>query len=210
MVLVVGVTAFNGHFQDLANDASEVDSFLFSVAVLIAQVGEEFSVKELVDPCFTVFLLLASGEFLFQPLMAFFCGHDFVFFVVVDFVDVGHDELERVGVSGDGLEDVLVVFNAQGSHEQDHGNGGRTGGADLDHEHAISSLFNGQGFAHTVLLGENLGHFGLLGVPLVDLNGDSVGGEVFHRNEDTLGSVDDEITTGVKRVFTTLSEEFVP
>ena len=124
MVLVVWISAFDGHFEHLANDSTEVDGFLFSVFKLVAKVREEFTVEELTHPCFSVFLLLTGGKFLLEPLVAFFGRDDFVFFVVVHFVDVGHDELERVGVSSDGLEDVLVVFDTQCTHEEHHGDGG--------------------------------------------------------------------------------------
>ena len=152
VVLVVGVASFNGHFQDLTNDAAKVDGLLFAVGDLVAQVGEQLSVEELVYTCFTVFLLLACGEFLLKPLVAFFGRDHFVLFVVVDFVDVGHDELERIGVASDGLEDVLVVFNTQRTHEEHDGDSGRTGGADLDHQHTVTALLNGQGFTHAVFL----------------------------------------------------------
>ena len=117
VIFVVRVSAFYGHFKNLADDSTEVDRFLFSVLELVAKVGEEFTVEELANAGFSVFLLLSCGEFLFEPLVAFFGRDDFVLFVVVHFVDVGHDELERVGVSGNGLENMLIVFDAQGAHE---------------------------------------------------------------------------------------------
>ena len=98
---------------------------------LVAEVREKFTVQQLTYASFTVFLLLTGSEFLLQPLMAFFGGDDFVFFVVVDFVDVCNDELERVGVASNGLEDLLVVFNAKCPHEQHDRNGGGPCGADL-------------------------------------------------------------------------------
>ena len=52
--------------------------------------------------------------------------------------------------------------------------------------------------AHTVFLGENLSDFGSLCVALVDLNGDAVWGQVFHGDEDTLGTVDDEVASWVQ------------
>ena len=117
VVFVVRVSAFDGHFKNLADDSTEVDRFLFSVLELVAKVGEEFTVEKLANAGLSVLLLLPRGEFLFQPLMAFFSRDDFLLFVVVHFVDVGHDELERVGVSGDGLENILIVFDAEGTHE---------------------------------------------------------------------------------------------
>ena len=104
----------------------------------------------------------------------------------------------------------MVVFDTKGSHQQNDRNGRRTGGANLDHQHTVSALFDGQRLAHTVFLGENFGHFCLLGVALVDFNGDSVRGEVFHGDENALGSVDDEVATGIEGVFALLAEEFVP
>ena len=210
VVLVVGVTSFNGHFEDLTDNTAEVDGFLFPVFDLVAQVREKFSIKKLVDTSLSVLLLLACCEFLFQPLVAFIGGDNLVFFVVVHLVDVGDDVLERIRVSSNGLEDVLVVFDTKGSHQQNDRNGRRTGGADLDHQHTVSALFDGQWLAHTVFLGENLGYFCLLGVALVDFNGDAVRGEVFHGDENALGSVDDEIATGIEGVFALLAEEFVP
>ena len=205
VVLVVGVTAFNGHFENLADDAAEIDSFLFTVFNLVAKVGQQFTVKQLVDTCFTVFLLLASGEFLLQPLVAFFSSDHFVFFVVVDFVDVGNDELEGICVSSDSLENLLVVFNAECTHEHDNGNCGGTSSADLDHEHSVTALFNSKWLSHTVFLRENLSDFGLLSVALVDLNSDTVRSQVFHRDENTLGTVDNEIASGVKGVLAFLA-----
>ena len=210
MVLVVGVSAFDGHLENLANDASKVDGFLLTVLNLVTQVREKFAVEELAHTSLAVFFLLACSEFLFQPLVAFFGGDDLVLLVVVHFVDVGHDVLERVRVSCNGLEDVLVVFNTEGTHEQNHGDSGGAGGADLDHQHPVSALLDGQRFAHTVFLGENLGHFSLLRIALVDFDGHSVRGEVFHGDENTLSAVDDEITTGVEGVFALLAEELMP
>ena len=172
--------------------------------------GEEFSVKELADAGLTVLFLLAGSEFLFQPLVAFFGGDDFVFFVVVHFVDVGDDVLERVRVPGDGLEDVLVVFHAERTHEEHDRDGGGSSGGNLHHQHAVAALLDGERLAHSVFLGEDFGNFRLLGVALVDFNRDTVGGEVFHRDEDTLGSVDDEVAAGVEGVFALLLQQFVP
>ena len=180
VVLVAGVSTFNRHFENLAHDSAEVDGFLLSVFGLVAKVREQLAVKQLVDTCFTVFLLLTCGEFLFQPLMAFFGGDDLVFFVVVYFVDVGNDVLERVRVPCNGLEDVLVVFNTESSHQQHNGNGRGSSGADLDHQHTISALFDGEWLSHTVFLGEDFGHFCLLGVALVDFDRNSVRSKVFH------------------------------
>ena len=123
VVLVVGVSAFDGHFQDLANDSAHVNGLLFSVFGLVAKVREQFTVEELAHTSLTVFLLLTCSEFLLEPLVAFFHGFNAVFLVVFDFVDVGNDVLERVRVAGNGLEDVLVVFNAKGSHQQHDGDG---------------------------------------------------------------------------------------
>ena len=50
----------------------------------------------------------------------------------------------------------------------------------------------------------------MLCIALVDLDGDTVGSEVLHRDEHTLGAVDDEVATGVQRVFAFLLEQLVP
>ena len=50
----------------------------------------------------------------------------------------------------------------------------------------------------------------MLCIALVDLDGDTVGGEVLHGDEHTFGAVDDEVATGVQRVFAFLLEQLVP
>ena len=210
VVLVVGRLVGQRHFEDLTDDAAHEDGLLLAVCGGVAEVREELAVQELVDALLTVLTLLTGSELLLKPLVGFLGVHRVVLFVVVDFVDVGHDVLEGLSGTGDGGEDLLVVVDAKGTHEQDHGDGGGSGGADLDHEHAVTALFDGEGLAHTVLLGEDLGDFRLLGVALVDFNGHAVGREVLHRDEHALGAVDDEVTTGVEGVLALGAKHAMP
>ena len=94
VVLVVGVSSFNGHFQNLADNSTQVDGLLVTVFFVVSQVRKKFTVKKLVNPSFSVLFLLSSGEFLLKPFVAFVFGFNSVFFVVLDFVDVGNDKLE--------------------------------------------------------------------------------------------------------------------
>ena len=210
VVLVVGCLVGQRHFEHLTDDAAHEDGLLLAVGGGVAEVRQELTVEELVDALLTVLTLLAGGELLLKPLVGFLGVHRVVLFVVVDFVDVGHDVLEGLSGAGDGGENLLIVVDAKGTHQQDHGDGGRAGRADLHHEHAVTTLFDGEGLAHTVLLGEDLGDLGLLRIALVDLHGHAVGREVFHRNEHTLGAVDDEVTTGVEGVLALGAQQAVP
>ena len=142
--------------------------------------------------------------------MSFSHGLDCVLFVVVDFVEVCHDVLERLSWSSDGLEHFLIVLDTKGTHEENHGDSGCSSSADLDHEHTVTSLLDVEWLAHTVLLRENLSNFGSLSVSLVDFNSDTVWCEVFHGDENTLGTVDDEVASRIQRVFALLAKEVVP
>ena len=44
VVLVVGVSAFNGHLENLADDSAEVNGLLLTVFNLVAQVREKLTV----------------------------------------------------------------------------------------------------------------------------------------------------------------------
>ena len=210
VVLVVGCLVGQRHFKHLTDDAAHENGLLLAVGGGVAEVRQELTVKELVDALLTVLTLLAGGELLLEPFVSFLGVHRVVLFVVVDFVDVGHDVLEGLSGACDGGENLLVVVDAKGTHQQDHGDGGRAGRADLHHEHAVTALLDGEGLAHTVLLGEDFGDLGLLGVALVDLHGHAVWREVFHRDEHALGAVDDEVTTGVEGVLALGAEQAVP
>ena len=50
----------------------------------------------------------------------------------------------------DRLEHFLVVLNAEGTHEENHGDCGCSSCADLDHEHTVTALLDVEGLAHTV------------------------------------------------------------
>ena len=201
MVLVVWFLVVQSHLKDLADNTAEEDSLLLSVFRLVTQVREEFTVEKLVNTCFSVFLLLSSCEFLLQPLIGFRLALDFELFVVVDFVDVGNDELECLLWTGDSGKHFLVVFDTEGTHEENNRNRGGSSSANLDHEHTISALFDGERLTHTVLLREDLCNFCSLCGSLVNFNRYTVWCKVFHRDENTLGSVDNEVATWVERVF---------
>ena len=184
VVLVVRFLIVESHFEDLTNDTSEEDCLFLSVFWLVTEVRKQFSVEELVHTGFSVLFLLSCSEFLLQPFICFTSVLDVVFtflvFVSVDLVDVGNDELERLLGARNGSEYFLVSFDTERSHQQNNWNWGCSGSADLDHEHTISTLFNGERLAHTVLLRENLGDFCSLSSSLVDFNGDTVRSEIFH------------------------------
>ena len=168
---------------------------------------KKFTVEELVNTGFSVFLLLSSCEFLLQPFVGFRFTLDFELLVVVDFVDVGNDELEGLLWTGDSGKHLLVVFNTEGTHEENNRNRGGSSCTDLDHEHTISALFNREWLTHTVLLGEDFCNFSSLCSSLVDFNCYTVWCKVFHGDENTLGSVDNEVATRVERIFALVSQE---
>ncbi len=201
MILVVGFLIVEGHLKDLTDDTAEEDSLLLSIFWLVTQVREKFTVKQLIDTSFTVFLLLTSSKFLLQPLVGFRLAFDLKFFVVVDFVDVGNNKLECLLWTRDGSEDFLVVFDSESSHKQDNRDWCRSSSTHFDHEHTVSSLLNGQRLAHAVLLREDFCNLCSLCSSLVNLDCDTVRRQVFHRNENALGSVDDEVATRIERVF---------
>jgi len=174
VVLVVWLTVGEGHFKDLADNSAKEDSLLLSSARLVAQVRKEFTIEQLVDSLLSVFTLLTGCEFLLQPFVSFGHGLNRVLFVVVDFVEVCNDVLERLSWSSNSLEHFLVVLDTKCTHEENHGDSGCSSGADLDHEHTVTSLLNVEWLAHTVFLGENLSNFGSLCVSLVDFNSDTV------------------------------------
>ena len=114
MVLVVWFLVIKCHFENLSDDSSEEDSFLLSVFSLVTKVRKEFSVEELVYSCFTVFLLLSSGEFLLQPFVGFvstlYVVIAFLLFITVNFVDVCYDVLECLLRTRDSSEYFLVCL----------------------------------------------------------------------------------------------------
>ena len=184
VVLVVRFLVVESHFENLANNTSEENRLFLSVFWLVAKVRKQLSVEELVYTRFTILFLLTCSEFLLQPFVCFASILDVVFtllvFVTVHFVDVGNDELERLLGTRNGSEYFLISFDTERSHQQNNWNWSCSGSADLDHEHTISTLFNGERLAHTVLLRENLGDFCSLSRSLVDFNGNTVRGEIFH------------------------------
>ena len=204
VILVIRLSIRDGHFENLSNDAPEEDGLLLPVRFIITKMGKQFTVEHLGDAQLTVFLLLSGRELLLEPCM---CLVEILHFVVpgfvlvslgpwlvptwvllrgtfLDLVDVGDDVLERLLGTLDGLEDLLVRLDPKRPHQENDWNRRGTSGADLDHQHAISSLLDGQGLASPILLGEDLGDLRSLGVALVDLNGDTVGSKVLHRDED--------------------------
>ena len=210
MVFVVGFTVCQSHFQNLADNTSEENSLFLTVCWLVSQVREEFTIEQLVYTLFTVFLLLTGSEFLLQPFVCFNHRLNCILFIVIHFIEVCNDILERLSRTCDCLENLLVVFNSKCTHQENDRDCSSSCCADFDHEHSVTSLFNIQWFAHSVFLRENLSHFGSLSVSLVDFNCNAIRRKVFHRNENTFGSVDDEVASWVKWIFSTLSEEVIP
>ena len=180
MVFVVWLFVVEGHFQYLTNDTTEENSLLLSVFWLVTKVRQQLSVEQLVDTSLSVFLLLSCSEFLLQPFVSLSFGLDFELFVVVNFVNIGYNVLECGLWTGNSSEDFTVNFDSESTHEKNDWNRRGSSGADLHHEHTISSLLNSEWFSHSILLGENLCNLGSLGGSLVDFNRDTVWSKIFH------------------------------
>ena len=180
MVFVVWLFVVEGHFQYLTNDTTEENSLLLSVFWLVTKVRQQLSVEQLVDTSLSVFLLLSCSEFLLQPFVSFSFCFDFELFVVVDFVNIGNDVLERGFWTGNSGKNFTVNFDSESTHEKNNWNRCGSSGANLHHEHTISSLLNSEWLSHSILLGEDLCNFGPLGGSLVDFNRYTVWGKIFH------------------------------
>ena len=144
---------------------------------------------------------MSCSKFLFEPLHRFLLIFDIVLIIVLDLIQVGNDELERFSWSGNRLEDLLIIVDAESAHEKYDGDGSGPRAANLHHQHAIFALLHCQWLTDTILLRENFGNLSLASISLVHFYSDPIGGQIFHGNEGAFGSVDDEITTRVIGIF---------
>ena len=77
---------------------------------------------------------------------------DIVLIIVLDLIQVGNDELERFSWSGNCLEDLLIIVDAESAHEKYDGDGSGSRAANLHHQHAIFALLHCQWLTDTILL----------------------------------------------------------
>ncbi len=158
---------------------------------------KEFLVEEVLDSRLSVLLLLSGCELLLEPCNRLILCLDGILFVVLDVIEVGDGVLHRLNWACDCSEDLLIVLHTQRPHEEYDWNRRSAGAWNLYHQHTVTSLLDVDRLAYAVTLRENLGNLSLVSVLLILLYGDSVGSEVFHRDEYAFSAVDDEVATRI-------------
>ena len=203
VVLVVLLPLAERELEDGAGDTSEEDRLLHAVRLGVTEVGQQRAVEDGLDLLRPVLLRLAGGEVPLQEENGVLLGVvtvGCVGLLVERGLDVGvHDVGHRV-VGDDRLEDLGVGLHSEGLHQGDEGDGTGCDG-DGDHDHAVLLLLDECEGAVSVLLGEDLGNFDCRAVFLVVLDHDPVGCEVLERDQDPLGTSDDEVPSGLPGVL---------
>ena len=208
VVLVVLLPLPEGQLQDGAGDAPEEDRLLHTVGLGVPEVRQQRPVEDALDLLGPVLLRLTGGEVPLEEQDGVLLGVvpvGGVGLLVERGLDVGVDDVGHRLVGDDGLEDLLIGLHPQRLHQGDERDG--TGGdGHGDHDHAVLLLLNEGEGAVSVLLGEHLGDLDGGTVLLVVLDHDPVGGQVLERDQDPLGSADDEVSTGLPGVLLLLHE----
>ncbi len=161
----------------------------------VIQVRKEVVIEDELSPFTLVVAGLVGGKFL--PDI-----HDaFVDCVALTLLQVLHHEGEDLLVGGDRLHDVVVALEPQRPHQVDETEvSGDRGERDFKKVLAVPLDDNERPVAP--VLREDLGNVDPLVVALGELGHDLIRGKVFKRHQHPLRAVDDEVATGVKRVFT--------
>ena len=176
----------------------------------VSEVGQQGPVEDALDLLRPVLLRLTGGEVPLEEQDGVLAGVvpvGGVGLLVEGRLDVGVDDVGHRLVGDDGLENLLVGLHPQGLHEGDERDGPGCDG-DGDHDHAVLLLLHEGEGAVTVLLGEDLGDLHGRTVLLVVLDHHPVGGEVLKRDQDPLGSADDEVSSRLPGVLL-LSDELL-
>ena len=220
MVLVVDAPHSERDLEDRTGHTAEVDGFLQTVRGGASQVGEQVVVEDVVDLLDPVLLGLTLRQRLLEVLVGVLGGVESIGLVggsVHGPLDVGVDDWDHPLVGDDGVVDVRIRLHPQRLHEGDQEDAVPCGrelyvqGVVLELLVVLAVLLQlDDGLrAESVLLGEDLCGNGLgLGL-LAVLDQHPVGSQVLERDQDPLGTADDEVSSGIPGVLLDLAEVVV-